>query len=73
MHTAPTFRFSTNASGQIDGWNVLVVGCEPLVGGELFTTLETFSNLFGTLDPSENPFFAEDKLSTNLSPSSKKL
>jgi hypothetical protein len=67
IHTAPTFLFSTDASGQIDGWNVVVVGGEALVGGDIFATIETFSNLFGTLDPSEKPFFAEDKLTINIS------
>ncbi len=68
LDTTPTFRFSTNAAGQIDGWSVLVIGSEPLEGGEFTETIETFSNLLGTLEPSEKPFFAEDKVSADHSP-----
>ncbi len=50
------------------GWSVLVVGSEPSEGGEFTETIETFSNLLGTLDPSKKLFFAEDKVSADHSP-----
>jgi hypothetical protein len=50
----PQFQFSTNASGQIDGWNVLVTGSE--YDGVI---IESFSNPSGILC-SCYPFGSED-------------
>jgi hypothetical protein len=63
---SPTFEFSTNASGQIEGWGVLLTGFQqgsPL--GEVNAEFEIFSNPSGVLCPCF-PFLSADDISVSI-------
>lgn len=65
--TSPTFEFSTNASGQIDGWAILVAGGPHSAApfGEADVGIESFSNPSGILCLCF-PFGSEDYIFESL-------